>query len=361
MVALGETLKQFSLNPSAESLRLSHLNLEERKSVLQQNLEAYTDEVIENNPVSILYHYWTNKEKEIFTDSSLKPIFNLRLQFDQRERGNLPIKGIYRAVDLAISNPNQIVCLYSPWGIASFDQDQDNPYSQITYLYGQLYLMYFDGVKIKALAIKISETGKKWLETIMPRLWQQTRFLETEQEIIAAFIQTPILLEAVDLFLNQTRENNFLVYEKEGRQYYLDEILTEARDRFRGKRKEAAKSYDSSLGFLEKHELTERAILNAYQSLIYDYLLTTGESQIRLSGSCGGGLTSLTDLEDFLGIENSLLDNSLIKLVSIFSSQSRLITQTEKYTFHKGKCRVCGEQTEVGPCSICKRCEKNIG
>lgn len=33
---------------------------------------------------------------------------------------------------------------------------------------------------------------------------------------------------------------------------------------------------------------------------------------------------------------------------------------SEKWSFHSGVCRVCGNSTEVGPCSICRTCEKKF-
>lgn len=32
----------------------------------------------------------------------------------------------------------------------------------------------------------------------------------------------------------------------------------------------------------------------------------------------------------------------------------------EKWSYHSGVCRVCGNSTEVGPCSICRTCEKKF-
>ena len=45
--------------------------------------------------------------------------------------------------------------------------------------------------------------------------------------------------------------------------------------------------------------------------------------------------------------------------LSAFEAFSKSGSQ-EKWDYHSGVCRVCGNSTEVGPCSICKTCEKKF-
>ena len=45
-----------------------------------------------------------------------------------------------------------------------------------------------------------------------------------------------------------------------------------------------------------------------------------------------------------------------ISAFEAFSNQDGI----EKWDYHSGVCRVCGNSTEVGPCSICRTCEKKF-
>ena len=362
MAFVGETLKTFSINPRAESIRLNQLNGPERQWVFWQNLEAYTNEVVADKPVSILYHYWVDGQGEIFTDPSFKPVFNLSLQLDERERGGMAREGIRRAVDLARINPGQMVGLYSPPGPASFDQDSSNPYTQITYSYGQFYLMSSDGAKINAIAIKISKEGEPWVADMMPATFHERSYAEDDPKEIAILIQNPVLLIDLNSSTNKLESSNPIVYKGRDKTFYLDEVLRQIHNTFTGLSKPTINYYDKTLYALEEYEVTKEAILQAYLTVIQQYMQINGLHSVELMGSCGGNqATSLIEIEEILGISHNLFDNPFAKLLSGLSSIYRELIQNSdnngNYDYHDGICDKCKRQAKIGPCNYCKQCE----
>lgn len=339
-----ESLKQFSIDPVAESVRLGRLNPLERQRVFSQNLEAYVNEVIRDEPVSILYNYWLDDNGEVFTDPSRKDIYNLRWQIDPRERCGLIINGINYALRLAVINPNNLVGLYSPAGPAAFDQDPANPYSKITFNYGQLYLLYFDGEKINNVAVKVSKEGEGWVDEIV-------RCPSMDKDI-ASYIQTPRLLGNVDNFINKHIDSsNRLVYKGRDKSFYLNDVFGDVKAVFAGGQKLSGIT-------LRSHGITEEHILNTYLSLIRDHLVRSGKDSIALQGSCGGSQTTFQDIEELLRLNTTPFDNAYQKLISSFSTTFRVFGQTEeKYDYHDGECCICHQKVKVGPCDICKKCE----
>lgn len=68
--------------------------------------------------------------------------------------------------------------------------------------------------------------------------------------------------------------------------------------------------------------------------------------RIQTSGSCG--------------ISNVMVLNSLDRESPFSALYSGDITTEEKWEYHPGTCKVCGNKTQVGPCKICKICEKKF-
>jgi len=92
----------------------------ERKKELEQNICAYTNEVLEDKPVSILYHYYPDKQKQkLFSDPSLKEVFLVENQFDIQERDGLPKQGFINLTQILLENPGKVTFWYSPAGPAS--------------------------------------------------------------------------------------------------------------------------------------------------------------------------------------------------------------------------------------------------
>ncbi|PIY72225.1 hypothetical protein COY87_02000, partial [Candidatus Roizmanbacteria bacterium CG_4_10_14_0_8_um_filter_33_9] len=74
----------------AEAYRLNQLTSSERIRELRQGLEAYTNEVLADRPVSMLYHYWIDTSGNFFTSTPdgnglFKDIYNIDRQFDPQE------------------------------------------------------------------------------------------------------------------------------------------------------------------------------------------------------------------------------------------------------------------------------------
>jgi hypothetical protein len=364
-MALAEqnTLKQFGVTLQ-ENKRLSLLTPKERYRELRQNLEAYTNEILEDRPVSLLYHYWPDRQGKLFTDPSLKPIFALDLQFDPDERGGLPGLGFSCTSKLLLANPDKVVLWYSPKGSAAFDNSPQNPYSQINYDYGQLYIQYFDGGKINAVAVKV--TNEDMLERFSPQIYQANNNHDLKQKISDCLLQPVPLPESIDDFLSKDWLEGDIYQDKKGKKYSLSEVIGEIRMAFAGLKKPRVETYDKTIAEMAAHEATERNVLRAYLLTIQRYQQINGLNQISLSGSCGGSTVSSSEIEELLGIKALFNKNPFQQIVSIHNSSYRLLTQSnnndqEKWEYHDGHCRVCDkEPIPVGPCSICADCEKKF-
>ena len=362
MVFLGETLRQLSVDPLAESTRLSLLDETERAQVFRQNLEAYANEVVADKPVSILYHYYLSDQGDIYTDPSQRPVFNLDLQLDRRERGGLAKAGIKAAVNLALDHPGHMVGLYSPPGPAGFDDDPDNPYTKINYNYGQLYLMKTAGDRIDAVAVKVSDEGERWVSELLLHVYQQAFEKKHRHELIASFIQNPGLIPQRGLSTSTESDDNPIIYQGRDRIFRINEVLQQIRDTFDGRVSPTVNTFDRSLRSLQDFEVTKEAILRSYLSVIKNYLHSHGLQSIELMGSCGGEVSpGLLEIEQILGIQHTPFDNLFAKFLSGLSTDYReLIEKTandETYDFHDGTCAKCQRQTRVGPCNICLSCE----
>lgn len=68
--------------------------------------------------------------------------------------------------------------------------------------------------------------------------------------------------------------------------------------------------------------------------------------RMQASGSCG--------------ISNIMAVNSLNSEGPFASFYSGNINSKEKWEYHEGTCRICGKEVEVGPCKICRVCEKKF-
>lgn len=352
------TLKQFGVT-TKEGKRLTHLTPQEANLELSQNLEAYANEVLADRPVSIPYHYWFGKQNILYSNPSLKPIFRVDQQFDPREQEGLPGQGFEKVSRLLIDNPGKVIFWYSPQGPASFDTDPKNPFSQITYDYGQLYLQYFDGNKVNAVAVKVGNENA--LETLVPEFstLRSGHMQGNEREQITSYLLNPVLSdETIDEFLDRNFENALVYKDKEGKKYGIDDVISEIRDAFANVKKPKHSTLDKTMRALTRQEITEEFILKAYASAIDSYMQKTGRQTIQLSGSCGGGRVTSGMINDILKTGTI---PSITEMLSIYSPQFRTATQEKKWEYHDGTCCVCGHKdTKVGPCSICQDCEKTL-
>lgn len=358
MVAVAEknTLKRFGI--SVDVSHFKHLPPEKRCQVFRQNLEAYTNEVLADEPVSVLYHYWFNNQGNLFTDHSCEDIYNLRNQFDPRERNNFPAIGFEQVKKQLVDNKNKVVLWYSPPGPASLDNNSDNPYSSITYNYGQLYIQYYDGEKINAVAIKID--NENVLTQLSPTLFTLSQTKDEKEKITQSLLHPVVFPGNIDDFINSYWINE-LIY----KQYDLYNVIKDIANAFSATRKMPIMTFDQTIDQLIKYEATSEMILKAYLSTIYRYQRLMGQEQINLSGSCGGSSISSAEIEELLGMDSGLVViNPIKQLLSIYSSFYRTITQGgQRWEYNKGDCVSpgCGEKNvDVGPCGICKKCETKL-
>jgi hypothetical protein len=327
----------------------------ERKKELEQNICAYTNEVLEDKPVSILYHYYPDKQKQkLFSDPSLKEVFLVENQFDIQERDGLPKQGFINLTQILLENPGKVTFWYSPAGPASFDNNSQNPFNKINYDYGQLYFQYFDGEKINAIALKITN-----LEVLDYFSSQIRKILDQDDDPknkIKNSLLNPILTNLnIDDFFNQDFTSEILFY----KHYHLVEVINTIKDVLLGKTK---KNTIFSIPENYLYQTTQETILQTYLGVIQQHLKINNWSQINLSGSCGGTIITIDQIEALFETPRSELFSQVDKLMSIFSSTFRKLAQTEeKWEYHEGACVVCkANPTKVGPCGVCKECEKKF-
>ncbi len=355
-MSVAETfLRQYGVDPEIEAILLNRLPPEERYSLLRQNLEAYTNEVVRDEPVSILYYYWFDEEGNLYSNPYKDNVTNFSI--DREERGGLYVEGLKRLANLLFTNPNQVILWYSPPGPALFDENPQSRYFGINYDYGQLYWSYFDGEKVVNLAIKISN------EEIVNYLFASIPQFQDEKERIAFFVLNPSLsgFTPDDFFEKTSQEDNTVVYQsKNGRRFTWADILRAMRITLTGKKNQEPTIFDKTTQALFEFEMTAQTILQIYLSTIYHHMMVNNLTSLPLSGSCGGKEVSLSSLEEGLEIDNGWM-NPFAQVVSSLSSGFRFLTQTgERWEHHDGVCVICHQKAKVGPCNVCKNCEKNL-
>jgi len=320
---MSADLKKFGIN-SGESHRLERLTPEQRQQELAQNLEAYTNEVLADNPVSILYHYWPGQNKKFYTNPSLKPIYDADTQFDTNERFGLPKQGFQHLKKLLIENPDKVILWYSPAGPASFDNNPDNPYSEITYDDGQFYIQYYDGTKINALAIKISdESVIKQFSQSLEEIVKKTHI--DQKSKISQLLITPVNTSInIDDFLNKPYENQLVYKDKKGAEHGLFEIINEVRNAFAEESQQNLK-IDKTTLTMANYEITEDNIRKIYFKVIYNYLKSTNQTETTLAGSCGGTTAEISEIEKLLGIKTLTGQNPIKDIIGLYSSEKRLL------------------------------------
>jgi len=360
----GNPLKQFGITLDPNALR--QLTPQEQLQEHKKNLESYTLEVLADRPVSSLYNYWLDNSHKLYTDLSLQEKYLLDYQLDKRERNGIYFKGINTVGWLTVGYPGKVILWYSPKGPASFDHDPTNPYSAINYDYGQLYIQYYDGEKINAVALKVSD--EKLLADQFPVL-ARTLGIEDERDRIAQCVLKPKVLPfSIDEFFDQEWGEGRIY-----KDYQIGEVMNEAREVFAGKqfkvilvddiverRKEDLSKLPFSVNALF-YEQTSRQVLHDYLLTINRYFEVTGKTTLNLSGSCGGSTISEGDINGLLGIKDFIEEMSPMKVMSGYGSLNRRMAQSEqKWDYHDGgPCRDCGKDpAKVGPCNICIDCEK---
>lgn len=195
MIHESDYLQQLGFNPLREFASLSDVvSPEDRITLLRRNLESFTNEVLMDEPVSRPYRYYLDAGGAIYTDPSLAPIYDLTRQIDTRERNGLYLRGITESIQLARHYPDDLVGLYSPPGPASFAETTDDsadPFRNIRYTYGQLYLFRWDGAAIDALAVKLNGDGHRWAESTLDTVMDSDRVSSLARPPLARLDRIP--------------------------------------------------------------------------------------------------------------------------------------------------------------------------
>lgn len=311
----GYNLKKYSVNPAAEAKALNRLPVEQKAGALKKNLDAYVNHVLEDNVVSLPYAYRLGINNRVLVYPSDQEVF-----LDERERGGLYKVGLTQAFDNCVNHPHMISLLYSSPGMTSFDNDPDNPYTQVgKYKDGQLYVMYFDGVKINNAAVSIGKPGESWVKQILGDVYREAEQKSSDKEKISHLISHPYLTGLdIDQFLaiNGRVENGVVYKNNKNHEFTLWETLDLLRKSFSGNLALSIKNQMPENFFDNKH-LNDRFILNSYKHLIVHYMVNNGLRSLKLSGSCGSEEKfKISDLID--SVEN---------FVNNFSSLDRLLKQ----------------------------------
>lgn len=321
-------LQQLSFLPQeAYSLNL-HTPLE-RARLLSKNIRTYENEVLQDRPVSLLYET---------DDRTIEG-------FDPRERDGVFIEGYQKMRSLLANKPGEVILWYSPAGPAAFDNDDTNPYSHITFNYGQLYIQYTDQGRTRAVAVKIK--NPEVIDQLLPSISAFSNNFISQNDRIKYFIKHPYATGlTIDDFLDHPFPQLFVYTNNTGETFFLSDIFHQVKHEFA---KKGDAPPDENIVRLTQHNLTEKQIIRIYAESIHSEMHKRRENRLKLGGSCGGREQTLSDIEILLGIHN------------IFSSESRIKTQVdEKWGYHDGTCVVCSRESKVGPCSICKSCEKKF-
>lgn len=341
--AEGSSLKKWSFNP-AEYKGLKTLSLKDRVEALNRNLDSYVNHVLEDNVVSIPYHYRLGLQNEILVYPNNTPVY-----LDERERGGAYKKGLIDALKYTTSNPGNLALLYSPPGKTSFDDDPNNPYTQVgKYNEGQLYMMFSDGFKVNNVAVSVSQSGESWVREIFEEVYEQAEAKGTEEERITHLITHPLKLKIdVNTFLSIWNNNLDRVIYKNNKkhEYTLGETLSLIRQSFAGKLAVSMRSR-FKVEDLTDDKLTEGFMVAAYKDWILAYMVANNLESIKLGGSCGDGEVSKNSLMD-------IVSGNFAQFINNISSLDRLLKQ-------KGPKELVEDESKKDKSYECKSCHGSI-
>lgn len=314
------SLSHYSVDPRSEFRFVEKLSQDDALRRIEQNFLAYGNEVLRDEPVSIGYSFWFGPDQKLYIDPSLRPEDLAEKGFKSEEREGKFVEGFKKNTELLRGNPDKIVMWYSPPGKAAFVDDPTNEFSQINFIYGQLYLQYFDGQKVNAVALKVNDDDA--VKELLPPLYDFSMNLASEQSRTYFFLQHPV---QTDLSINEFLDkdwNDVAVYkDKEGQTHRLHEILTHVRAAFSGEETEPGIEAEI-IGKLKETSISHESLFKSYMSLINFEMNRTGKNYIQLAGSCGGKIISRDSVSSILGLESPLQN--------LFSSDFRKILGTDE-------------------------------
>jgi hypothetical protein len=358
-------LAQFAIDSKAESERFNKLTPQERECELTQQIDSYQREVLRDDPVSIPYNYWFGKDGCLYTNPSREPIYNAENQFDQRERGGLPLEGFRRVTKRLAHSPNNIVLWYSPKGLAAFDNDPENPYGKINdgngYTDGQFYIQYYDSFQKKINAVAVKATNENILKQFMPDVFAMAERKGNEKGRISTLLENPVtFFGSVDEFLDRSWADGEIYRDKFGVSHNLSDVLQGVRNALSGIKSSSVELSPEIRAMLQQEKVTPEMIRQAYLTTIYYYMKGRGDDTMMLSGGCGGNTISLQNLEQMLGIQNL----QPYEIMGVHSSLYRLLQENKLY-YDDYECPHCHETLSgerIGQqASWRKACEKCSG
>jgi hypothetical protein len=333
-------LKQFGIDSRFQTLRFKGLTSQEKKFEFQQHLDSYVNEVIRDEPVSILFHYWLDSDNRLYLQPNLEEKNLATKMFDPRERNGVYLEGFKKVEKLLIENPNQIVLWYSPIGKTSFDDNLKNPFSSIDYDYGQLYIYCRNKDKVDALALKTSKEAENLF-------FPNNENIPLEENITKTILNPLLFNFNIDNFLNWLEkfyppDIPFYV-DHQQRKYFLSEIIEEINDRFSGKKKLYSEISDRTISELNRYEMTAEIVKKAFQGAIYNHLKQNNLYSMKLAGSCGGSTIDLDDLP--FGQENFLFQKfNPATTVFRLMTQGIISVMKEQDRYENYHCPKCGAE-----------------
>lgn len=356
MIMLSSELKQFGIDSRFQTLRFKGLTSQEKKFEFQQHLDSYVNEVIRDEPVSILFHYWLDSDNRLYLQPNLEEKNLASKMFDSRERNGVYLEGFKKVEKLLIENPNQVVLWYSPIGKTSFNDDPENPFSSVDYDYGQLYVYCRNKDKVDALALKTSKEAENLFFPNNENILQE--------ENITKMILNPLLSNFnTESFLNWLEKfyppNIPFYVDHQQRKYFLSEIIKEINDRFSGKKKLYSEVYDRTINELDRYEVTAEIVKRAFQGAIYNHLKQNNLYSMKLAGSCGGSIVDLDDLP--FGQENFLFQkfNPATTVFRLVTQGIKSIMKEDRHeNYHCPECgaEIKGEIKGSDPSTWKKKC-----
>lgn len=369
-------LNNFGFNPFAEATRLQQLSPEQRIHEFNLQLESHINHVTADLAVSNPYNYWLGKNGDnLYSYPIQKEIYNVRNQIDKHERNGVFYEGILEATRLAYNNPSDLIALYSPTGKKLFN---DTPINDITqeqldflkepYDIGQLYFLRRDGEKIRNVAVSINSDSNPWLMELGLKP-KEIKEEPNEETKIINYLTRPVNLGNFDDFFNKYySDNDPLIFKNVNqREFYLTEVLQDMRSVLLGNKKVVVDPRDKTIQALQRHEVCAQTIIEGYLYAVHEYMHKNNLTSVTFGGNCGGTKSSDSEIRFILGLEpvvNELVSGvHLPEIVSSFSTAFRNVKQKskEKWGYHDGACIICKiDPTKIGPCGICKKCEKTF-
>ncbi len=341
MVGPESSALKFGFFESSAQTILRHRSLtyQEKRFEFQQQLDSYVNEVVRDEPVSILFHYWPGGNNRLYNQPNSKENNLASAMFNPQERDGAYIEGFKKVEEYLVSGPEKTVLWYSPSGRTEFKNDPGNPFSGIDYDYGQLYVYHRRRSRVDGVALKTSKDAEDFL---YKKFFPENAGLPPREKIRQTIL-TPLI---ADFDTIGFPENQPFYIDHHNHEYFLPEVKEEIRQRFGGERKKYVEVYDKTIDELARHEIVSEIVWQAfmdysYKKTIYNHLVLNNKTKQILAGCTGKSEVSLSDLP-------FAPDSFLPQEFNPSSTVSRLVTQgikeimKQEHRHSDYKCPSCG-------------------